>query len=103
MRPLAFAITANACACGPITAIDFTGADPKVNAITTASQPPATSAMAPKMRRSGDSRRSMRWSVVIEVLNAHAFGLEVAVDVNKAGVLGLEAGPAEAGSRIKFQ
>ena len=34
-------------------AIDFPGADPKVRPITTASQPAATSAIAPAIRRNG--------------------------------------------------
>ena len=37
-------------------AIDFPGADPKVRAITTTSQPPITSAIAPPIRRNGRSR-----------------------------------------------
>src|ERR1700676_2839401 len=96
MRPLAFAITASVCDGGPITAIDFPGADPKVNAMTTTSQPQTTSAIAPTIWRSGGRRRSMRSSVVIEVLNAHAPGLEVPVDVHQCVDPDLEADPAEA-------
>src|SRR6266702_5601671 len=101
MRPLALAITASVCDGGPITAIDFPGADPKVSAITTVSQPQATSAMAPAIRRNGGMRRSTRSSVVIEVLNTHTPGLEVAVDIHETVDPYLEAGPSEAGSRIK--
>ena len=83
-------------------AIDFPGADPNVNAITTTSQPQATSAIAPAIRRNGGSR-STRRSVVIEVLNAHALGLEVAVDLHQTVDPSLQAGPAEARSGIKLQ
>ena len=99
MRPLALAIAARACAGGPTIAIDFPGGDPNVNAITTTSQPQATSAMAPAMRRS----LPVRSSVVIEVLNRSAPGLEVAVDLDETVDPCLEAGPAKAGPGIKLQ
>src|ERR1700712_2408624 len=99
MRPLAFAITASVCDGGPITAIDFPGADPNVSAITTTSQPQATSAIAPAIRRS----LSMRWSVIVKVLNTHTPGLEVAVDVHQTVDPSLHAGPAKAGLGIKLQ
>ena len=56
MRPLALAIAASACDGGPTMAIDLPGADPKVNATTTASQPKTTSAIAPAIRPSGNAR-----------------------------------------------
>lgn len=87
---------ASARACGPIMAIDLPGADPKVRAITTASQLPATSATALAIRRSGRS-------VIVEVLNADAPGPKVAVDVDQTVDPSLEPGPAEAGSGIKLQ
>ena len=39
MRPLALTTAASACDGGPMMAIDLPGAEPKVSAITTASQP----------------------------------------------------------------
>ena len=84
-------------------AIDLPGADPKVSAMTTASQPQTTSAIAPAIRRSGGSRSAERPSVVIEVLNARAPGLEVAVDVDQTVDPGLQAGPAKARPGIKLQ
>ena len=56
MRPLALAITASACDGGPTMAIDLPGADPKVRATTTASQPQTTSAIAPAIRPNGQAR-----------------------------------------------
>ena len=103
MRPLALAIIAMACAGGPTIAIDFPGADPNVNAITTASQPPATSAIAPAIRRNGGNRLSWRSSVIIEVLNHCTLGLEIAVDLDETVDLHLEAGPVKAGPAIKLQ
>ena len=99
MRPLALAIIAMACAGGPTIAIDFPGADPKVRAITTTSQPQATSAMAPAMRRSLPARPS----VVIEVLNVGTLGLEIAVDLDQTVDPYLEAGPAKAWPGVKLQ
>src|ERR1700688_3852842 len=103
MRPLAFATTASACAGGPMIAIDLPGAEPKVRATTTASQPHATSAMAPAIRPDGSSHFRGALLVVIEVLDARAPGLEVAVDVDKTVDPGLQAGPAKAGPGIKLQ
>ena len=103
MRPLALAIIAMACAGGPTIAIDFPGADPKVRAITTTSQPHATSAIAPAIRRSGGSRSPTCPSVVIEVLNYGTLGLEVAVNLDKTVDLYLEAGPAKAWPGVKLQ
>lgn len=99
MRPFALAIIAMACAGGPTIAIDFPGADPKVRAITTTSQPQATSAMAPAMRRSLPARPS----VVIEVLNVGTLGLEIAVDLDQTVDPYLEAGPAKAWPGVKLQ
>ena len=85
-------------------AIDLPGADPKVSATTTTSQPQTTSAIAPAIRpqRPQPALNAAR-SVVIEVLDARALGLEVAVDVDEAVDPGLQAGPAEAGPGIKLQ
>src|SRR5216110_3431876 len=47
MRPLALATAARACDGGPRIAIDLPSGDPKVSATITASQPQATSAIAP--------------------------------------------------------
>ena len=103
MRPLALAIIAMACAGGPTIAIDFPGGDPKVNAMMTASQPQATSAIAPAIRRSGGSRFPTCPSVVIEVLNYGTLGLEVAVDLHETVDPHLQTGPAKAGPGIKLQ
>src|SRR5687768_2863712 len=103
MRPLALAIAASACDCGPTMAIDLPGADPKVNATTTASQPTTTKAIAPAMRTSGNARFCRRASVVIEVLNACTPGLELAVDVDKPVDPGFHAGPAKPGPGIQLQ
>src|SRR6185295_9085106 len=102
MRPLALAIAASAWDGGPITAIDLPGADPKVKSVTTASQPPTTSVIAPAIRpHRKPSRR--RLSVVIEVLNARAPGLELAVDIHEAVDPGFQAGSAKPGPGIQLQ
>src|SRR5215211_1568164 len=102
MRPLALAIAASVWDGGPITAIDLPGADPKVKAVTTASQPATTSVIAPAIRphRQAPCRRP---SVIIEVLNARAFGLEFAVDVHETVDPDLQAGPAKAGPGVQLQ
>src|SRR5438094_10475469 len=102
MRPLALAIAASACAGGPMIAIDLPGAEPKVSATTTASQPPTTSAMAPAIRPDGRSQFRGA-SVVIKMLNARAPGLEIPVDIDEAVDPNLQPGPAEAGPGIKLQ
>ena len=84
-------------------AIDLPGADPKVRAMTTTSQPLTTSAMAPAIRRSCRSELRVKLSIVIEVLDAHALGLEITVDVDETVDPGLQAGAAEAGFGIKLQ
>src|SRR5438445_9011020 len=103
MRPLALAITASVCDGGPTIAIDLPGAEPKVNATTTASQPQTTRAIAPAIRPKGKARLCRRPSVVIEVLNACAPGFEIAVDIDKLVDPSLQACSAKAGSGIKLQ
>src|SRR5439155_10881087 len=103
MLPLALAIAANACDGGPTMAIDLPGAEPKVNATTTAIQPKTTRAIAPAMRPSGNARFCRRSSVVIEVLNARTLGLELAVDIHEAVDPGFQAGPAKPGPGIQLQ
>src|SRR5882672_4114166 len=97
MRPLALAITASVCDGGPMIAIDLPGADPKVKATTTASQPHTTRVIAPAIRPNSEARLCRRPSVVIEVLNARAPGFEIAVDIDKLVDPSLQAGPAKAG------
>src|SRR3979490_2046426 len=97
MRPLALATTASACDGGPTIAIDLPGEDPKVSATTKESQPTMTSAAAPAMRLSGNARFCRRPSIVIEVLNARALGLELAVDIDEAVDPGFQASPPKPG------
>ena len=84
-------------------AIDLSGDDPKVKATTTASHPQATSAIAPAIRRNGRSQFRRDASVVIEVLDAHASGFQVAVDIHQTLDPSLQADAAEAGFGIKLQ
>ena len=84
-------------------AIDLPGADPKVRAMTTTSQPQAMSATAPAIRRNCRSELQRCVSIVIEVLNTHAFSLEIAIDVDETVDPSLQAGAAEAGLCIQLQ
>src|SRR4051794_28726881 len=102
MRPLALAIAASAWEGGPITAIDLPGADPKVKAVTTASQPTTTSVIAPAIRPHRKPSRGRR-SVIIEVLDTCTPGLELAGDIDKTVDPCLQARPAKAGPCIQLQ
>src|SRR2546423_15257042 len=91
MRPLALTTAARACDGGPRIAIDLPGGDPKVSATMTASQPPSTSAIAPAILLSPRNEPL----VIIEVLNAGALGLQVAVDIHLALDACLQISPAQ--------
>src|SRR5438093_814390 len=133
MRPLALATAARACDGGPRIAIDLPSGDPKVSATITASQPQATSAIAPaillnlrsaplepfpfRLNRNGalsfcfdafSSREPVSTSlenalVIIEMLNAGALCLQVAVDINQALDASLQTGPAKPGFGVEVE
>src|SRR5882757_44929 len=104
MRPFALTIAARVCACGPTTAIDLPGADTKVSATTTASQPQATRAIAPAILPSGRSHVAEGLpSIVIEVLDARAAGFEVPIDIDQPVNSSPQPGPAEAGLGIEIK
>src|ERR1043166_8482025 len=99
MRPLALTIAAKACAGGPTMAIDLPGADAKVSATTTMNQQATTKAAAVAILandRNHDGRRLP--SIVIEMLDARAPGLEIPVDVDQTINPSAQTGPAKAGS-----
>src|SRR5712671_3784034 len=105
MCPFALMTAARARAGGPTIAIDLPGADAKVRATTIANQPAATKAVAAVIRRNGRSpgATDRRPSIVIEVLDARASGLECSIDIDKAIDPGPQAGPAEAGFGVEIQ
>src|SRR6266851_2182112 len=105
MWPSALTTAARARAGGPTIAIDLPGADAKVRATTIANQPAATKALAAAIRRNGRSpgERGRLPSIIIEVLDAHAPGLECPIDIDKAINPGPQAGPAEAGFGVEIQ
>ena len=96
---------ARARAGGPTIAIDLPGADAKVRATTIANQPAATKAVAAAIRRNGRSpgARDRLLSIIIEVLDARAPGLECPIDIDKAINPSPQAGPAEAGFGVEIQ
>src|SRR6187397_1509270 len=104
MRPLAMTTAASACDGGPMIAIDLPGADPKVRATTIVNQPQATSTIAPVILPNGRSldERGLP-SIVIEVLDAGAPGLELPADIDQTIDPSLKTNPAEAGPGVEIE
>src|SRR5258706_7242079 len=104
MWPFALTTAARAWEGGPTIAIDLPGADAKVRTTTTASQPEATRAIAAVILPSGRSQGATGLSsVVIEVLDARASGLEVPADIDQTVNSSAKTCPAEAGPGIEIQ
>ena len=89
--------------------MDLPGADAKVSAITIASQPQATSAIALAILPNGRSRAEKDApsidlpSIIIEVLDARAPGLESPLDIDEAVDPNPQAGPAKAGFGVEIE
>src|SRR3954452_21073705 len=99
MCPLALTTAAMACACGPMSAIDFSGPAAKANPTSRASQPATTSAIAPAILDGCGSAGL----VVVEMLNAHPPCLELAHDIGQTVDPSLQSGAAEAGFCVEVE
>src|SRR4051812_46573300 len=97
--PFALMTAAIVWACGPKTAIDLSGPAAKARPIASESQPETTSAIAP----ANFAAPAVERLVVVEMLNAGTFCLQVLHNVDQTLDPNLEAGAAEAGPCVKIE